>query len=93
VTHAPSPPPARASSLGYMSEDEWGKPEHHEARSQRSGRRRSRTRSWEENESEFELLRPGDELTVIERHQPGHEDHYDWYDNGGMRVRVREIPR
>ncbi|ETI26229.1 hypothetical protein G647_03006 [Cladophialophora carrionii CBS 160.54] len=92
AVYAPSPPPAPASSLGYMSEGDFGQPQHHEARSQMSRRQHSRTQSYEEEESEVEVLRPGDELTVIERHGPVDGD-YEWYDDGGIRVRVREISR
>ncbi|EXJ56757.1 hypothetical protein A1O7_07101 [Cladophialophora yegresii CBS 114405] len=75
AVYAPSPPPARTSSLGYMSEGDYGEPQHHEARPQKSRRQRSRTQAYEEEESQVEVLRPGDELTVIERHEPTHGDY------------------
>ncbi|OAL20246.1 hypothetical protein AYO20_11518 [Fonsecaea nubica] len=89
--HAPSPPPVRSSSLGYISEPERGDEENRQGRVRRGRRRRSRSRSREDEQSGSGILRPGDEVTVIERHDPRPKKDYDWYDNGGMRVRVREI--
>ncbi|KAJ9615552.1 hypothetical protein H2200_001627 [Cladophialophora chaetospira] len=94
VAKAPSPPPARASSLGYMNHAESDDADYPEGCSRRGRHWRSRSQSWESEETEREILRAGDELTVIERHIPGHrDDDYDWYDDGGMRVTVREISR
>ncbi|EXJ74013.1 uncharacterized protein A1O5_02307 [Cladophialophora psammophila CBS 110553] len=91
--HAPSPPPIRSSSLGYIGAAEFGEGERRQARSGRGRRRRSRSRSREDEHSRSGILRPGDELTVIERHELRARGDYDWYDGGGMRVRVREISR
>ncbi|KIX98914.1 uncharacterized protein Z520_05375 [Fonsecaea multimorphosa CBS 102226] len=91
--HAPSPPPLRSSSLGYMGEPELGEEGGRHSRARRGRRRRSRSRSQEDEQSGSRILRPGDEVTVIERHEPKAREDYDWYDDGGMRVRVREISR
>lgn len=89
MLRAPSPPSiaAGSSSLGYLD----ARPYHREeARRGRpaivASRRRSRSRSVAEPASSF--LRPGDNITVVERHTSGD---YDTYDRDGMRVRVREI--
>ncbi|KIW23012.1 uncharacterized protein PV07_11246 [Cladophialophora immunda] len=91
--HAPSPPPLRSSSLGYMGQPELGEEECRQGRPRRGRRRKSRSRSREDELSGSGILRPGDEVTVIERHEPRAREDYDWYDGGGMRVRVREISR
>jgi hypothetical protein len=52
-------------------------------------RRRSRSRSMSEQPAS-EFLRPGDNITVIERTSAPSQE-YDWYDKDGMKVRVREI--
>lgn len=94
MAEAPSPPPARASSLGYMNQAGSEEGDYSEAPSRRGRHWRSRSRSWESEEPDPGVLRAGDELIVIERHHPSHnDDDYDWYDDGGMRVRVREISR
>lgn len=94
MAQASSPPPIGASSLGYMNRAESDEPSHREAPSRSRGRWRSKSRPWEGGDPEDEDLRAGDELTVIERHSPGHrDDDYDWYDDQGMRVKVREISR
>jgi hypothetical protein len=91
---APSPP-----SMGYIAprslneEVEVARTRQHEAVDGRgrpaSVRRRRHSRSITERPAST-FLRPGDEITVIERiPAPGHD--YDWYDKDGMRVRVREI--
>ena len=54
-------------------------------------RRASRMRSSERPELASRLLRPRDEVTVVEHHDPDRSDDYDYYDKDGMRVRVREI--
>lgn len=51
-------------------------------------RPRSESRSLSEDDRDF---RPGDMVTVIEKHRPQRNEDYDWYDEDGMRVRVREI--
>lgn len=91
LIHAPSPPPSRSSSLEQMRETEIGERGHQRRRLSRDRRSRSRSRSWEEEQAESRFLRPGDEVTVIERHEPRRREDYDWYDRDGMRVRVREI--
>lgn len=93
MLHAPSPPRNRSSSLGYMGNPDLDEEERHSGRFERRRRRRqrSRSRSWEDEQREAKISRPGDELSVIERHGPEHREDYDWYDDGGMRVRVREI--
>ena len=57
------------------------------------GRRRSqsRLRLTPPELSVDTLLRPGDNITVVERRPPTQAADYDWYDKDGMRVRVREI--
>lgn len=66
--------------------------EHHRKTHVRKTKSRRRPRSKSRSLSEEELdLRPGDMVTVIERHHPQENEDYDWYDEGGMRVRVREI--
>jgi hypothetical protein len=95
---APSPPSiAGTSSLGYLEprpyhqadNTRFGNREEAEKRGRPllGSRRRSRSRSVVEPESSF--LRPGDHITVLERH--GDAGDYDTYDRDGMRVRVREI--
>jgi len=93
MLHAPSPPTVRVSSLGYLDHGDYDESEHHQSRSRRNGHRRSRYRSWEEEEPDPKVLRPGDALTVTETHEPSQGDDYDWYDDEGMRVHVREISR
>lgn len=94
------------SSLGYIEphtrdrdneEVEVTRTRHHEVIDRRGPpatmtlRRRSRSRSIVEQPAS-EFLRPGDNITVIERSSalPSHDD-YDWYDRDGMKIRVREI--
>ena len=90
-----------SSSLGYIEprpyneEVEVTRTRQHEAVDRRgrpatvTRRHRSRSRSVAEQHASA-FLRPGDNVTVIERTSaPGHD--YDWYDKEGMRVRVREI--
>jgi hypothetical protein len=96
VLAAPMPPPMNTSSLGYIephphdSEVEVTRTKHHEAIDRRgrpamvTRRRRSRSRSVAEPAATF--LRPGDDITVVEK-----SNDYDTYDRDGMRVRVREI--
>lgn len=77
-----------------MNHDGTDEPSYHEGPSRSGESWRSRSRPWKGGELEDEDLRAGDELTVIERHTPGHrDDDYDWYDDQGMRVKVREISR
>ena len=91
---APSPPILQAPSLEHMNQADYDDPEPGRARSRRSRRRPSPSPSWDSEEPEDGGLRVGDELTVIERHEPAHrEDDYDWYDDQGMRVKVREVSR
>jgi hypothetical protein len=86
MLRAPSPPPKEASSLGYLESrpredvDRRGRP------AMVRSRRRSHSRSVAEPGSTF--LRPGDNITVVERHN---NSDYNTYDRDGMRVRVREI--
>lgn len=61
-----------------------------QTRSGRDGRFRSRSRRLGHDAELAGMMRPGDELTLIERHPPYPPDDYEWYDNEGMRVRVRE---
>jgi len=77
----PSPEPR-----GRVSEEHRHKTYVRKTKSRR--RPRSETRSLSEEELD---LRPGDMVTVIERHHPQNNADYDWYDEEGMRVRVREI--
>jgi hypothetical protein len=90
--HAPSPPLDRSPPMDYSAEsdlDEW---EGRERRSERRRRHRQRSRTPEdESVVERRILRPGDEVTLIERHRGRPSEDYDWYDEEGMRVRVREI--
>jgi hypothetical protein len=96
VLAAPMPPPMNTSSLGYIephphdSEVEVTRTRHHEA-TDRRGRpamvtRRCRSRSRSVAEPAATFLRPGDDITVVEK-----SNDYDTYDRDGMRVRVREI--
>lgn len=57
----------------------------------RDGRFRSRSRRPGRDAALAGRTRPGDELTIIERHPPHPHDDYEWYDGEGMRVRVREF--
>lgn len=68
------------------SHDEHGRP----------GRARTHRRSRSGSESvasEGLDVRAGDEIILEQRHtyDPTESDDYDWYDDNGMRVRVREI--
>ena len=54
-------------------------------------RPRSRSRETQEPRRGQLALRPGDEVIETERHRRMPTEDYDWYDRGGMRVRVREI--
>lgn len=95
---APSPPSiAGTSSLGYIEPRPYHEADNTQFRIRENAERRdrpvlgsrcrSRSRSIAEPESSF--LRPGDHITVVERHRGA--DDYDTYDRDGMRVRVREI--
>lgn len=89
--YAPSPPPARSSSMGYLTEPEMDERERHQPLYGHSQRRRSRSRPHPVEARGLSNLRAGDALTVVERHVPRPAQDYDWYDNEGIRVRVREI--
>ena len=92
--HPPSPPSLHPSSLGHINHAEFDEPEHNEARLRTAGGVHARSPSWDGGEPKREILRAGDELIVIERHEPDSDrDDYDWYDGEGMRVRIREISR
>jgi hypothetical protein len=89
--HAPSPPPIYPPNedVEARSNEEM---ERRHKRGRRGARRaRPKSPSSSEDESEARLLRPGDEVTIIERYPPRQRDDYDWFDEDGMRVRVREI--
>ncbi|EHY59632.1 uncharacterized protein HMPREF1120_07617 [Exophiala dermatitidis NIH/UT8656] len=91
LVYAPSPPPARSSSLGYLADPEAEEKEQQHIRIGGSRRRRSRSRPLDVESSELRILRPGDELTVVERYAPRPNQDYERYDHEGIRVRVREI--
>ncbi|EXJ88420.1 hypothetical protein A1O1_05350 [Capronia coronata CBS 617.96] len=91
LVYAPSPPPAPSSSLGYMAGLEMDENDRDQTPYGGPQRRRSRSRPLEGQPRGRSILKPGDELTVVERHAPRHSQDYDWYDNEGIRVRVREI--
>ncbi|EXJ78239.1 hypothetical protein A1O3_09400 [Capronia epimyces CBS 606.96] len=88
LVYAPSPPPARSSSLGYMAGPGMDESEHHQARFEETQHCRPRSRPLEAEPTGSSVLRPGDELTVIERHVPRPSQDYDWYDNEGIRLPV-----
>jgi hypothetical protein len=92
---APEPPgwdgAAENTDWGHASGGQWEEPEtRRRSRSRRTSRVRSRSHSRSPQPAS-EFLHPGDEVTVIEHHQPKPTEDYDWYDRDGMRVRVREI--
>ena len=88
----PSPPPVPSSSSSHMAEARIAENEKGDRRARDHGRVRRREHARPQPLSVDDLdLKPGDSVTVIEKHRPRPNDDYDWYDEGGMRVRVREI--
>ncbi|KAK5278826.1 hypothetical protein LTR20_009347 [Exophiala xenobiotica] len=90
--HAPSPPPIRSSSLGYLPGSDAGGGLRHDVSSGKARRRRSRSRRPAREKDESSMISPGDALTLIERHarRPTPEE-YEGYASDGMRVQVREF--
>ncbi len=90
--HAPSPPHDCSPPEDCLTEPDLGEWESHERRFERRRHHRHRSRTPEDDHFvERSLLRPGDEVTLIERRRERPSEDYDWYDEEGMRVRVREI--